>query len=283
MVVLVGLSVFPFLYLLRSAFYSFQMLSPIPPRPTGFANFVHLFHDPLFYHSLAVTAAFAADVVTVQLAAAIAVALLVFHLPRFQQAIVTLLLMPTIISPSVAAFQWVQLYNYQFGPLNFLLRLLHLPTPVWTGSEKTALWSVVLVDFWEWTPFMVLLIYAGLQSLPRSLFEAAAVDGSSFWQTLVNITLPLLRPTVVVTVILRLIATFKLFDIVYVLTAGGPGIATETLSFFTYTQAFKYFNIGYASAIGIVQLVLVTLLARLLLRLMGTARASTEVGMARAG
>jgi len=126
----------------------------------------------------------------------------------------------------------------------------------------------VLVDFWEWTPFMVLLIFAGIKSLPKSVFEAARVDGSSSWQVTIFQTLPLLRRVIAIAVILRLIGAFKVFDIIYSLTAGGPGTSTESLAFYTYVQGFRYFDLGYSTTMAFVTLIMITVLARLILGFM---------------
>jgi multiple sugar transport system permease protein len=157
--------------------------------------------------------------------------------------------------------------NYQYGPVNYVLGLLHLGQPTWTADPSLALPSLIFVDFWQWTPFMTLLLFAGLRSLPGSIVEAARMDGSNAWQIVWRIYLPLLRPVIGIALILRVLMAFKLFDIIYVLTAGGPGVVTENLAFFTYVQGFRYFNLGYASALAILQLIVVSLLARALIAL----------------
>ncbi len=265
--VLAANSVFPLLYAVRVSVESYQMLIPVPARFVGLANYAQALHDPLVWHSLEVTLWFVAGVIAFQFPAGLGLALLLHRLPRHQELVATLLLIPTIVSASVVGFQWAQLYNYEFGPLNYLLGLLHLGQPTWTADPHLALPALMFVDFWEWTPFMTLLLFAGLRSLPPQVVEAARVDGSTPGQVVWRVFLPLLRPVVGIALILRIIMAFKLFDIVYVLTAGGPGIATENLAFYTYIQGFRYFNMGYASALSILQLVLITILAKILLRL----------------
>lgn len=260
-------SIFPLLYAVSVSTQAYQMLIPGRPRFVGLANYVQALQDPLVWHSLAVTLYFVGGVLALQFPVGLGLALLVHRLPRHQELVATLLLIPTILSASVVGFQWVQLYNYEFGPLNYLLGLLHLGQPTWTADPHLALPALLFVDFWEWTPFMTLLLFAGLRSLPPQIVEAARVDGSTPWQVVWRVFLPLLRPIIGIALILRVIMAFKLFDIVYVLTAGGPGIATESLAFYTYIQGFRYFNMGYASALSILQLILITILAKLLLRL----------------
>jgi len=250
---------------LRLSFTNEALLSVAPSRFIGLKNYADLLHDSLFWSSLLITLVFAASVITIQLGVGLALALALDRLPRFQQVIATVLLIPSILSPSVVSFQWRALFEYDSGVLNYVLRLLHLPVQTWTASPKGALWSLVLVDFWQWTPFMVLLLFAGLKSLPHSVLEAARIDGSSGGQVLLFQTLPLLRRVIAVAVILRLIGAFKLFDIIYMLTGGGPGTATESLPFYTYVQGFRYFTVGYSAALSFVTLILITVLARVIL------------------
>ena len=143
----------------------------------------------------------------------------------------------------------MELFNYAFGPINYLLGLLHLGRPTWTADPGLALPALIFVDLWQRTLFMTLLLFAGLRSLPEAVVEAARMDLSTAWQIVWRIYLPLLRPIIGIALILRVLMTFKLFDIIYVLTAGGPGTVTENLAFFTYIQGFRYFNLGYASAL----------------------------------
>lgn len=265
---LIGISIFPLLYALRLSFLQDSLLSVAPPRFIGLENYGHLFRDPLFWSSLRVTAVFAVSVITIQLVIGLAIALALDRLPRYQQIMATVLLIPSILSPSVVAFQWRQLFEYYDGPLNYFFGVLHLPLQPWTASPRGALPSLVLTDFWEWTPFMILLLFAGIKSLPKPVFEAARVDGSSGWQTIIFQTIPLLRRVIAIAIILRLISAFKIFDIIYSLTAGGPGTSTESLAFYTYIQGFRYFDLGYSTAMAFVTLIMVTVLARLILGFM---------------
>lgn len=268
-IVLVGLSIFPLLYSLRLSFTNQVLLSLVPTQFVGLANYANLLQDSLFWSSLFVTLAFAASVVTVQLGVGLALALALHRLPRYQQFLATLLLIPSIVSSSVASFQWRSLFDYSSGPLNYILGLLHLPPQGWTADPHLALPSLLLVDFWQWTPFVTLLLLAGLHALPAPVFEAARVDGSSSWQVLRYQTLPLLRRVIAITVILRLIGAFKVFDVIYVLTAGGPGSSTESLAFYDYVQGFRYFSVGYSAAMSYISVILVIVLARVILRYMG--------------
>lgn len=260
-------SIFPLLYAIVVSLKNYQLLIPGLHRWVGLANYAKIFRDPLFFGSLGVTLWFVAGVVVLQFPVGMGLALLLHQLRRGRELLATLLLIPTIIPSAVAGFQWTQLFNYQFGPINYLLGLLHLGRPTWTADPALALPSLVFVDFWQWTPFMTLLLLAGLRALPGAIVEAARMDGSSAWQVVRRIYLPLLRPVIGIALLLRVLMAFKLFDIVYVLTAGGPGTVTESLGFFTYVQGFRYFNLGYASALSLLQLIVVSLLAKALIGL----------------
>ncbi|TAN33873.1 sugar ABC transporter permease [bacterium] len=280
-VLLVALSVFPLLYSLWLSLTDSSLLSTQAPRFTGVANYVTILGDHLFWTSLGVTAVFALSVVTVQLAVGIGLAMALHRLKRAQQVLATVLLMPSILSPSVASFQWRQLFNYNSGVLNYALQKLGLPLQGWTADPHLALPSLVVVDFWEWTPFMMLLLFAGLQSIPPQVFEAARVDGSTGWQIFRFQILPLLRRVIAIAVILRLIAAFKVFDVIYVLTQGGPGSITESLAYYTYVQGFRYFTVGYSAALSFVSLVLVLVLAKLILGYMERPAVRTSFRAAR--
>ncbi len=149
------------------------------------------------------------------------------------------------------------LYDFEFGFLNQLLRSLSLSPVQWLSDPRVAMESIVLVDIWQWTPFVLLLILAGLQSIPDYLYEAAQIDGATGIQMFRYITLPLLLFHIKLAVLLRLIDTFRVFDKVYAMTGGGPGYSTETISMYIWREGFRYFNLGYAAAASLVMVVLV--------------------------
>jgi len=263
--VLVAVTVVPLLRALQMSFTQYSLLSTQPARYVGLTNYAALLHDSIFWSSLKVTLLFALLVVLVQLPVGVLIALALEQLRRGGQLIATLILIPSIISPSVVSFQWKQLFDYHSGVLNFLLTQLGLNPQGWTASPTLALPSLLLVDFWQWTPFVVLLVFAGLKSLPHAVIEAARVDGSRGWQIIVYQKLPMLRRVIVITLVLRLLNAFKVFDTIYVLTAGGPGIRTESLTFYNYVQAFRYFNLGYSAAMSFIGLIIVAVLVRIIL------------------
>jgi multiple sugar transport system permease protein len=175
-----------------------------------------------------------------------------------------------LLPPVVVAVIWRLILNPEFGVLNGTLRSLGLHTAglTWFGSERTAMLSVILVDVWQWTPFLFLLLLAGIQGLPVEPFEAARVDGASSFQIFRRLTLPMLRPVIAIAVLLRTMDLLRVFDQIFILTQGGPGFATETVTLYIYRTAFRYWNFGYAAAMSFVLLAATTVIARAFLRLL---------------
>jgi multiple sugar transport system permease protein len=178
------------------------------------------------------------------------------------------LIIPMVITPTIISLIWKLMLNTEYGVLNYILSLFSIAKINWLGYEN-ALWSVMMVDIWEWTPFVALILYAGLQSLPQEPYEAVVVDGASPLQIFYYLTLPLLKPMIFIAILLRSIDSLKIFDIVYGLTQGGPGNATELMSMHIYRLGFRHTNwIGRASANAMVLLVIITILTNILLRIM---------------
>jgi multiple sugar transport system permease protein len=174
----------------------------------------------------------------------------------------------------VVAVIWRLIYNPQFGVLNGTLRAMGFNPDAltWTSGESSAMASVILVDIWEWTPFLFLLLSAGLQAIPQEPLEAARMDGASSWQIFRDILLPLLKPVILLAILLRAMDLMRIFDQIFILTQGGPGFATETISLYIYRTAFRFFNFGYAAAMSFLGLALTIVFARWLMRLMKVER-----------
>jgi multiple sugar transport system permease protein len=275
--VLVAITVFPLLYELRLSVVSWELTTGFPPQFVGFQNFVRVFfQDPRFWNAIEKTGLLVVVGVGLQTVIGTGLALELHGLGRVRTTVLSLLLIPVMIAPVIAGFQFRMIYNDQFGPLNYVLEVLThgiLRGAAWLADPRIALWAVMGTDVWQWTPFMTLVVLAGLQTIPAELLEAAEVDGAATAQTFWRITLPLLLPVMVVGVLVRFMDTFKLFDIVYQLTGGGPGNVTETIAYYTYLQGFKFFSLGYTSAMAFVQLAVITVVAQLFLRYQRRVRA----------
>jgi multiple sugar transport system permease protein len=226
----------------------------------GLRHFGELPRDTLFRAGLANTALFAALAVTAEMVIGFFLALLVSRVVAGRVVYRTIFLLPILLPGIVIGAIWKLMYNPDFGVINQLLGAIGLRGHDWLGDGALAFASVVVVDIWHWTPFVFLLLLAGLESLPQDVYEAAKMDGASAWAELRYLTFPMMLPTLAVTLVFRLIVSFKVFDEVYLLTGGGPGTATEVVSFTIYRRFFTEDRMGYGSAISVVTLFLLTLL-----------------------
>ncbi|SFZ83560.1 multiple sugar transport system permease protein [Devosia enhydra] len=226
----------------------------------GPTHYQGLLSDALLHAGLTNTLIFAFLAVTGQMVLGFMLAYLVSRIERGKVLYRAIFILPILIPGIVIGAIWKLMMNYDFGLLNQFIGLFGLGPHDWLGNASTALLSVVIVDIWHWMPFCFLLFLAGLESLPQDVFEAAKTDGATAWQELRYITLPMMLPTIMVTFAFRLILAFKVFDEVYLLTGGGPGTATEVLSFTLYQRYFTEDRMGYGSAIAVMVIFLICLL-----------------------
>jgi len=269
-VTLLAITVFPLIYELRLAFMSWELTTSAPARFVGLANFGKiLFHDQRFWNSMGVTMRLIVFGTSIQVVVGTGIALLLNRLRRSRTILVSLFLIPVMIAPVVAGFQFRMIYHDQFGPLNYIIELVTgglWGGLAWIADPKVALFAVMFTDIWQWTPFLMLIVLAGLQSISPEMYEAAEVDGASRRQTFGWVTLPLILPVIVIGILIRAMDSFKLFDIIYLVTGGGPGDITETISFYTYLQGFKFFSVGYTAAMAFLQLIVITIIAQVFVR-----------------
>jgi multiple sugar transport system permease protein len=249
------------------------------PKKTwvGLEHYRHVLSDPAFLQVvLPNTFAFMALSVALSLALGLALALLLNRPFRGQKLVQTVLLLPLMVAPVIAAIMLRWMFNDQFGIVNVILEGLGFEGQPWMVQRWSAFAVVLATDVWLWTPWFTILLLAGLQSLPKEPFEAAAIDGASRWRVLRYLTLPMLRPVIAVCVVIRAIDAFRTFDIVWTLTAGGPARSTELFSLYAYVHAFLNldFGLGSAAAIvgGIIILVVGMALYRVLDRVMQVSR-----------
>ena len=275
--ILLAVSVFPFIYSLWLSFNSWEMGSGLPRAFVAFANYGRLFTDLRFGNSMLNMGKVLLFGVSLQFLIGLSLAMLLNRAFRARNLITTLFLLPMMIAPVVVGCNWKMIYHYTYGPLNYILRLLGLGEGVnWLGSMQVAMPSVIISDIWEWTPFMMIVLLAGLQTISLELYEAAIVDGASRWQVFWRITLPVLKPIIIIAVLIRAMDVFKLFDLVVLLTQGGPAGASETVSYYNYLTGFKYFNMGYAAAIAYIQLIVIIVIANLFLRFLRERKPADE-------
>lgn len=261
---LLALTVYPFLYILRLSLYR---MSPTGEVFVGADNFLRLARDPLFFQSLGQTLVLTAGALALEFGLGLGLALLLDSQIRGRNLWRALLLLPMILPPVVVGVIWRLIYNPNFGVLNGALQLAGVDTTrlTWLADPSVALAAVIVVDVWEWTPFVFLILLAGLQAIPEEPYEAARIDGASAWQTFWHVTLPLLTPAILVALLLRTMDLLRIFDQVFILTQGGPGFATETISLYIYKTAFRFFDFGYAAAMSLLLLVGTLIVSRLYL------------------
>jgi len=238
------------------------------PEFVGLENFIRLLtDDPRFWGATFRTLALTAGAVAAQTVIGVAIAVLLHRHFVLSGLIRSVILLPMIATPVAVALVWRLMFHPQLGVLNDILTRMGLPPSDWLADPQLALFLVGLVDTWEWAPLIALITLAGLTALPEDPFEAAQLDGANGWQRFWHVTLPMVRPIVVVAVVFRLIEALKTFDLILVMTNGGPGFETETLNIYVYNIAFQYQQLGYAAALLIVFFLLVLLISSSVLRL----------------
>jgi multiple sugar transport system permease protein len=272
---MLAMSVLPLLNLFWTSFHNVAWADGQATwTPVGFAHYRALADDGLFRAGLLNTTVFALAAVAGQMVLGFLLALLCSRVTRGRVLYRAIFILPILIPGIVIGAIWKLMLNYDFGLANQFIGLFGLEPRDWLGDAGTALLSVVVVDIWHWTPFCFLLFLAGLESLPQDVYEAAWIDGATAWQELVFVTLPMMLPTILVTFAFRLVLAFKVFDEVYLLTSGGPGTATEVVSFTLYQRFFTEDRVGYGAAMSVAVIFLVSLLLVLAL----SARRRTEAG-----
>jgi multiple sugar transport system permease protein len=261
-----AVTVFPLGYAFVASLQAFRF-----GRPVGFVgllNYQSLLADATFRGSLATTLLFTIAATAVEFALGMALALLLKDDLPLEGIIRSILIIPMIVAPVVVGIVWRLLYSTDVGLVGSVTQLLAGEPISVLASPALALPALILVDIWEWTPFMFLILLAGIQSLPQEPFEAAKVDGASPWGSFTQLLLPMLRPVIMVAVLIRAMDAFTVFDQVYVLTNGGPGTATEVATLLVYKAAFRFSQIGYAAAMAIALLVLVMALSLAIVRVL---------------
>ncbi len=262
-------SIFPLFFSLVLSFVNWD-LSRLQSGITfaGVNNFIQLFSDKRFWNTARVTLIFVLGGVALQYVVGLGVALLLNQEVRFRRFFRVVFLMPMMLTPAAVGYVGRMLFNETQGPVNDLIKHLGGPIVPWLSNALVALPTLILVDTWEWVPFMIIVLLAGLKSLPVDVFEAAMADGASGFQIFTHITFPMILPTTVTVLLIRALEAFKLFDIVAVMTGGGPGNATESVTWYAYLTALTFGRLGYASAIAYCLLIIVTIFSYVFLQSM---------------
>jgi multiple sugar transport system permease protein len=257
----------PLVYALLLTISSFTLLHPRLHPFVGLENFRRVMSDEYFWHSVWLTIKYSGFTVVFEFLLGLGVALLLHRVVRLKAIYFAILTIPMAMSPVSVALIWHMLLQPNLGIVNQLLEMAGWAGVDWLGESDIAFWTVVFIDVWQQVSFVILILAAGLASLPREPYEAAAVDGATALQQFWYLTLPLLRPVAAVAVVIQLINEFRTYDLVYVLTKGGPGIATDLLSYFAYKRAFLGLAINEGAAVSFVLLLLVLALTVVFFRI----------------
>ena len=260
-VVLLVMSVFALIFTFYYSFTDYYYISLEGPVFNGLDNYIALFKDPYFIRAIWNTVYFTVVCTVVETVYGLGMAVYVHRMKRFKKIMRTLLLLPYLLPTVTVALIWRMMLSSNYGILNRFLEFLHLPVHNWFYDVNTAMPTLIVIDIWQTAPFVFLLIYASLQSVPETLYEAARIDGANKWREFLHVTMPSIKGTVILCLLLRTIDSFRMFDKVNVLTQGGPANTTSTITQYIYTYGIKSLDFGFGSAGAVVMAVLVLVLS----------------------
>lgn len=264
---ILALGVYPLLSSLVLSFQRWDLQSQEHPF-VGLANYREALSDLRLWGAFNNTGTVVFAAVAIELLLGFGLALLLVGEFRGKRWLLPLLMLPVMMVPVVVGLTWRMLWDNQFGAVNYLLGLIagRDVNIVWLAHRNTAIAAMIVTDVWQWTPFMLLVLLAGLSGVNPELYEAAALDGANWWATLRDISLPGIAPVIAVAVLFRALDAFKLFDLVFMFTQGGPGTSTESVSWYVYQLGFKFFRLGYASAVAYIVVIVLTAVCTLYVR-----------------
>ncbi len=257
LLVLILTTTFPLAYLIWSSFQTINLAMPFLDGFAGLDNYRDMMGDGRFWHALQLTAIYTFSSVFLQLLIGLGLALLVMQIPAGQWAFRIVAILPIVLAPVVVGLFWRTLMLApEFGIVDFIVRALGFGSVNWLGSPTPALVSVIIIHTWQWTPFAFLVLLASLAALPPDVYEAARIDRANAFQRFIHITLPLIRPAIVIVVIMRSMIALSAFAAIFAATGGGPGTASEILNLYAYKTSFVELNFGYGSALAVSLLVI---------------------------
>jgi multiple sugar transport system permease protein len=268
LIVILLVTIFPVLYSLGLSFTKWEIALQEKPF-IGFGNYIELFETARFWHSLLITAIVVVVGVGTEMLLGFSLAQMLVGEMRGKRFIVAALLLPVMVMPVVVGYTWRLLWDAQYGPINQIIGwIIGRPfTYTWLAKPATAMVAILVTEIWQWTPFMFLVFLSGLAVLDQEVFEAADIDGASGWDKLRYLTVPLMRPIIIVALLIRGLDALKFFDVIFTLSGGGPGNSTETLSFYIYQVGYQFFRLGYGAAASFVLLIVLAVVLTYLLKM----------------
>jgi multiple sugar transport system permease protein len=255
---------FPWVFTIFMSLHDWKVSGATPF--VGMANYLKMLQDERFQWAILRTIEFTAATVVAPMLLGVWAAVCFASQFKLRGLARTLFVLPMMATPVAIALVWTMMFHPQLGVLNYLLTSVGLPPSSWVYDSSTVIPTLVMVETWQWTPLVMLIVLGGIASLPQEPYEAAILDGASTWQMFRHITLPLVWRFIMVAAVIRLIDALKTFDTIYVITLGGPGTSSETINILLYQTAFAYYDLGYGSAIVVVFFLLILLISLLLLR-----------------
>jgi multiple sugar transport system permease protein len=265
---LLATTTFPLMFLIWTSTYRMDLAMPFADGFIGLENYRILLADERFWSSLLVSLIYTGSTVTLQVTLGLALALLVMDMKRGQGWFRLIAILPVVLSPAVVGMIWrTFMLAPEFGVVDYLAINAGLGSKNWLGDPLLAMISVIVIHTWQWTPFAFMVLLASLASLPEDIYEAARLDRATAWQRFRRITLPLLRPAIVMVVIMRTMVALTAFAAIFTVTAGGPGTATEILNLYAYRKSFTELSIGYGSALAVALLIVTIVISGLLFAL----------------
>lgn len=256
----------PLIFSFIISFFNYTLVDPNFDRFILFKNYSAIFQDTYLWNSLKITLIFVFTVVPLEFVLGFFIALLLNRDIRFKGLFYTILTIPMVMSPVAVGLIWKMFLHADLGIVNYIFSIFNLPSVNWLGSNKIALLTIILIDIWHQISFMILILLAGLKSLPKEPFESAKIDGASNTQSFFYITLGLMRPVISVAILIRVIFSFKTYDLVYTMTRGGPGVSTELISYFIYKKTFMGMDFSQATAISYVLFAIIMVIVIFLFR-----------------
>lgn len=265
-IILIALSLFPLMFVLYYSFTDYYFLDKGQCRFIGMDNFTKIMADTYFREAIYNTVKFTIMAVLIEVILGLAMALFINNMQKGKRIIRTLVLLPTLLPPVTVALVWQIMFSNNYGIINEVLNKMGISSVNWLMDVKTAFYAILVIDVWQYAPFVFLLIYAALQSVPQGQYEAAKIDGANAWHRFIYITIPNISKVIGMVVLLRAIDTFRLFDKINILTKGGPANSTATITQYIYQYGVKGLKVGYGSAASLIMTLIVLIMAFLYIR-----------------
>jgi multiple sugar transport system permease protein len=262
---LIFMAIYPLAFSFWISFSNWDLLDP-EHYFVGLKNYKNIILDGNFWNAVLVTGTFTVSAVSIEIIFGFIIALLINNITKGRRFFQTIFLLPVIVAPAISGLMWRFMLNYEYGVLNFFMTVVHLQRHAWLAEKSFALPAIILTDIWQWTPFMTIILLAGLQSLPDEPMEAARIDGCSSWQRFWLITLPMMKRVTTIALVLRTIDAFRIYDIIFMMTRGGPVNATSSLSWIIYERGFKTFELHKSAAMSWLMLIIVTVIIMIILK-----------------